>query len=602
MAVLVASRSVPGAGSVVDFLKAEGFAAHPWEVGTELPKPMEGQWEAVILDLREPWPVKARFLPAGPRIAVIEPGNEPLLRIARERGVRRLMYGPKAFELAGAVRQVLEEGKRADRNLPDFFLQADLPMAVAHPLYGIESGNPAFCRWLETKREELQELDLVSLFGPEEARFLSGLFLDLLAGERETAWRETSFRLPDGREQTMDVSFSAVFRDDLERARILLTLGDARSIRCAEKRLEEASRNLAILRTINLTLNETLDPRATLKTLAGLLRSHAEVDAAAVFLMDGVTLKLNFAEGEGFRKETILSRTPAPGQGLAGACALRREPVLVLDLDFPGDLSPEPFLRTEEGFRSACAAPLLAANRLLGVVEIFRKEKPEKPAAWAEMLSSVAAQASAALHRGFLVEELERAILELNLAYDSTIEGWSRAMDLKCREPEGHTERITEMTIRLARRTGVKEKDLQAIRRGAVLHDIGKMGIPDAILTKPGPLTEEEWKTMRLHPVYALQMLQPIAFLRDSVAIPYSHHEHWDGQGYPLGLKGEQIPLSARIFSVVDVWSSLTTDQPYRKAWKADRAGTYIRENAGRLFDPEIVKAFLGMIGDSGDS
>ena len=175
-------------------------------------------------------------------------------------------------------------------------------------------------------------------------------------------------------------------------------------------------------------------------------------------------------------------------------------------------------------------------------------------------------------------------------------------MDLKCREPEGHTEKITEMTIRLARRTGVKEKDLQAIRRGAVLHDIGKMGIPDAILTKPGPLTEEEWKTMLLHPVYALQMLQPIAFLRDSVAIPYSHHEHWDGQGYPLGLKGEQIPLSARIFSVVDVWSSLTTDQPYRKAWKADRAGTYIRENAGRLFDPEIVKAFLGMIGDSGDS
>jgi putative nucleotidyltransferase with HDIG domain len=213
------------------------------------------------------------------------------------------------------------------------------------------------------------------------------------------------------------------------------------------------------------------------------------------------------------------------------------------------------------------------------------------------MIASVAAQASAALHRGFLVEELERANLELNLAYDSTIEGWSRALDLKCREPEWHTKRIAELTVRLARRLGVTGKDLQAIRRGAILHDVGKMGVPDAILTKPGPLTEEEWKIMRLHPVYALQMLQPIGFLKDSAVIPHSHHERWDGQGYPLGLKGEAIPFFARIFSVVDVWVSLTADQPYRKAWKTDRALAYIREGAGRLFDPCVVRAFLEMIG-----
>lgn len=212
------------------------------------------------------------------------------------------------------------------------------------------------------------------------------------------------------------------------------------------------------------------------------------------------------------------------------------------------------------------------------------------------MTETVARQASAALHRGFLVEELERANLELNLAYDSTIEGWSRALDLKCREPEWHTKKIAELTVCLARRLGMEGKDLQAIRRGAILHDIGKMGIPDAILTKPGPLTEEEWKVMRLHPVYALQMLQPIGFLKDSVAIPYSHHERWDGQGYPLGLRGEGIPFFARVFSVVDVWVSLTADQPYRKAWTPERGLAYIREGSGRLFDPLVVRAFLEMI------
>lgn len=596
MAVLVASRSVPVAGSLAESLESEGLAAQAWEVGTELPEPPEAKWEAVVLDLREPWPVKARFLPAGPRVAVLRPGEECLLRIAKERGARRLLHDPEPRGLADAVRSTAKEGQGAGEALPEQFRHAELPLALVHPLYGIESCNPAFCRRLEATRDELQGLDLVSLFGPEEARSLSGLFLDLLAGERETTWRETSFRLPGGREQTTELSFSAVFRENLDRARILVTAGSATGILRAQKRLEAASRNLAVLRTINLTLNETLDPRATLRALAGLLRCHAEVDAAAVFLLDGGTMKLNFAEGEGFVGQRIRSHSLSSGQGLAGACALKREPVLLPDLDAAVDLSPEPFLLREEGFRSACAAPLLAANRLLGVVEIFRREKPEDPAAWKEMLVSVAGQASAALHRGFLVEELERANLELNLAYDSTIEGWSRALDLKCREPEGHTERITEMTVQLARRSGVKERDLLAIRRGAILHDIGKMGIPDAILTKPGPLTEEEWKTMRLHPVYARQMLQPIAFLKESVAIPFSHHEHWDGQGYPLGLKGEQIPLAARIFSVVDVWISLTTDQPYRKAWKADRARSYIRENAGRLFDPEIVKTFLEMI------
>ena len=597
MAVLVASRSVLSAETILRSLEAGGIAGQGWEVGTEPPRPEGGRWEAVILDLRAPWPVKARFLPAGPRLAILDPASEAVSAVARERGARRLLHDATPSALAETLRQLFSEAAGARAGLPEMFLQADLPFALFHPVYGLESCNRAFCERLQARREEMEGLDLVSLFGQEQARSLSGLFTSLLLGERETEWRELLFSINERGNVLAEVSFSAVFRDDLDRARILAALDPERRNRQREELLQTQARKLAVLQSIHLALNETGHPRSTLKLLVSLLLSHADVDAAAVYLVDSGTMKLEFAEGEGFREPTVRFRPVDWGQGMAGAAALERKTVLLPSLDNPGEIHVEPFLLDEEGFQAACAAPLLSPDRLLGVLWVFRRKPPEDPRAWEEMIASVAAQASAALHRGFLVEELERANLELNLAYDSTIEGWSRALDLKCREPEWHTKRIAELTVRLARRLGVTGKDLQAIRRGAILHDVGKMGVPDAILTKPGPLTEEEWKIMRLHPVYALQMLQPIGFLKDSAVIPHSHHERWDGQGYPLGLKGEAIPFFARIFSVVDVWVSLTADQPYRKAWKTDRALAYIREGAGRLFDPCVVRAFLEMIG-----
>ncbi|NLI95214.1 MAG: HD domain-containing protein [Synergistaceae bacterium] len=596
MGVLVASRSLLSAEALLGFLEAEGIAGQAWEVGTEAPKPEAGRWEAVLLDLRTPWPVKARFLPAGPRLAVVDPANEALSTLARERGARRLLHAPVQTELAEAVRGLAEKTAETLVGLPEMFLQADQPISLFHPIYGLESCNPAFCRWMKTRREELEGLDLMSLFGQEEARSLSGLFKGLILGEREPESREIRFSLAGATKSPAEATFSAVFRDDLDRARILATLKPGGKTAPYEKRLEVQARELAALQSMNLALNETWHPKSTLKLLVSLLRSHDEVDAAAVYLLDEGTMKLEFAEGDGFRESAIRSHSLKPGEGPAGAAALQRKAVLLADLDNPGEIRVAPFLLNHEGFRAACAAPLLASNRLLGVLEAYRRKRVDDPETWKERIETVARQASSALHRGFLVEELERANLELNLAYDSTIEGWSRALDLKCREPEWHTQRIAELTVRLAGRLGVTGKDLQAIRRGAILHDIGKMGIPDAILTKPGPLTEEKWRIMRLHPVYALHMLQPIGFLKDSIAIPHSHHERWDGQGYPRGLKGEEIPFFARIFSVVDVWVSLTADQPYRRAWTPDRALAYIREGAGRLFDPTVAKAFLEMI------
>ncbi|EFO80569.1 putative PAS/PAC sensor protein [Oscillochloris trichoides DG-6] len=178
-------------------------------------------------------------------------------------------------------------------------------------------------------------------------------------------------------------------------------------------------------------------------------------------------------------------------------------------------------------------------------------------------------------------------------AYDATIVGWSRALDMRDQETQGHSERVTELTVRLARAMGVDEEEIEHIRRGALLHDIGKMGIPDAVLLKAGPLTNEEWSLMRMHPIYSYELLKQIGFLRPALPIPISHHERWDGQGYPAGLKGEQIPLPARIFAVIDVWDALTNDRPYRKAWPPERARDYIVQQAGIHFDPEVVKIFL---------
>jgi PAS domain S-box-containing protein/putative nucleotidyltransferase with HDIG domain len=191
---------------------------------------------------------------------------------------------------------------------------------------------------------------------------------------------------------------------------------------------------------------------------------------------------------------------------------------------------------------------------------------------------------------------LQRANEDLREAYDRTIEGWVLALDLRDRETEGHTQRVTEMAIRLARELGCTDEELLHIRRGALLHDMGKMGIPDEILQKPGPLTNEEWSIMRRHPLYAYQMLSPIHYLRQSLIIPYCHHERWDGSGYPQGLKGEEIPLFARLFAVVDVWDALSSDRPYRRRIPPQEVANYLQEESGRLFDPGIVEKFLLLI------
>jgi putative nucleotidyltransferase with HDIG domain len=205
-------------------------------------------------------------------------------------------------------------------------------------------------------------------------------------------------------------------------------------------------------------------------------------------------------------------------------------------------------------------------------------------------------QVSFAISNAQLYKKAQDAIQELTHAYDATLEGWSRVLDMRDHVTDEHTKRVAKLTVALAERMGIREPEIGHIRRGALLHDIGKMALPDAILQKPEPLTEEELAIMHSHPEKAYQILSQINYLAPAMDIPYCHHERWDGAGYPRQLKGEEIPLAARLFAVVDVYDALTSDRPYRKAWSKEKALEYIRDQSGKHFSPEAVKGFSDMI------
>jgi putative nucleotidyltransferase with HDIG domain len=253
--------------------------------------------------------------------------------------------------------------------------------------------------------------------------------------------------------------------------------------------------------------------------------------------------------------------------------------------------------------RSILCAPLKLKDQLIGVLYVDnRVHTGIFQESDLQLITAFADQAAVAINNADLFEsltrtnsQLESANIELGIAYEATLRGWVRALDYRDKETEGHTQRVTVLTQRLAQEMGVDREGLEHDTRGALLHDIGKMAISDEILRKKGPLTPEERAIMEKHPVYAYEMLQPIEFLRPAIDIPYRHHEKWDGTGYPHGLKGEAIPLAARIFCVIDVWDALTSDRPYREPLPHAKVRRMIEADSGKHFDPRVVEAFLDM-------
>ncbi len=360
---------------------------------------------------------------------------------------------------------------------------------------------------------------------------------------------------------------------------------------------QEQIRRLTTLRDIDSAIASSTDLRVTLSILIEYSVKQLKVDAADILIYRPEIQSLSYLTSAGFNTITPTRPLMRIGEGLAGQVVMKGRIHHVVDLKNSPEIRYDPLL-LREGFVTYIGVPLIVKGQVKGVFEVFHRSPLSANADWMQYLQTLAGQAAIAIDNAHLFENLQRTNQELTQAYDTTLEGWARALELRDRETEGHTRRVTDLTLRLANAMGIKEEDLVNIYRGVLLHDIGKMGVPDQILKKTGPLTDDEWDEMRRHPQYAYNLLAPITFLRHSLDVPYCHHEHWDGSGYPNKLKGEQIPIAARIFSVVDVWDALLSDRSYRKAWPRQKVVTYIQENSGALFDPEVVNVFLAMIAE----
>jgi PAS domain S-box-containing protein len=356
--------------------------------------------------------------------------------------------------------------------------------------------------------------------------------------------------------------------------------------------------NIQALRKIDQAIAGSLDLTLTLNVVLEQVKTQLNVDTAAVLLLDPHTQMLEFAAGIGFRSKAIESSHLRLGEGLGGRAALERTTVNITNLLENSTQFDRATVLADEGFATYFRTPLIAKGQVNGVLEVFHRSPFAPDENWLEFLKILAGQAAIAVDSASLFTELKQSNTQLFAAYDSTIEGWSHALDLRDKETEGHTQRVTEMTLKLARAAGITEGELVHVRRGALLHDIGKMGVPDHILLKPDKLTDEEWVVMRKHPTFAFELLSPIAYLRPALDIPYCHHEKWDGTGYPRGLKGEQIPLTARLFAIVDVWDALRSDRPYRKAWPEDRVQEHVHSLVGTHFDPKATGLFLNMMNE----
>ena len=385
--------------------------------------------------------------------------------------------------------------------------------------------------------------------------------------------------------------------------RVLTTLSEVAAntiqrMRSHEKTQRDALR-FAALHSIDVSINASDDLNMTLNILLDQVINLLKVSAAAILLFNPYTNILEFSAGKGFWTRQIEKSHVKLGEGFTGQAALKRQTVNSPDLRIVGLEYGRRALLLKEEFAAYYGVPLIVNGKIVGVLDIFHRALLDPDPEWLDFMEALAIQAAIAIDNATLFKKLQQSNMELLQAYDKTIEGWSKAMDLRDHETEGHTQRVTELTERLAKTMGVRDEDIVHMRRGALLHDMGKVGIPDNVLLKPGTLNEEEWAIMKQHPRYAFDMLSPIEFLKQALDIPYCHHEKWDGTGYPRGLKNEQIPLAARIFAIVDVWDALRSDRPYRSAWSKEKTLNHIKSLSGTHFEPRIVELFLEMMEDS---
>jgi HD-GYP domain-containing protein (c-di-GMP phosphodiesterase class II) len=362
---------------------------------------------------------------------------------------------------------------------------------------------------------------------------------------------------------------------------------------------ESLHAQLQTIRSVERAITSSMDLSVTLNLFLDYVTGQFHADAASVLLMDAHGREMTMAASRGFHISNRPQSRFRLDHSLASQAGLERKTVF-LEVKTPGDpaLENQPLMKEEE-FVAYSATPLIAHGRVRGILEVFHRTAPEPALVRVDLLESLALQAAIAIECADSFHKLQKMRSELAITCDSMIEGFSRAVNLHAREAEGHSLRVSELSIRTAEKMGITPDQMPALRRGALLHDIGKIGVPDRILWKPEALSDEEWQWMRQHPKFAEQVLAPIVFLRSAMDIPKFHHERWDGGGYPYGLSGTDIPLPARIFSVIDVWDSLQAQRPFREPWNAADTANYLRQSSGRQFDPDVVRTFMQILHES---
>jgi response regulator RpfG family c-di-GMP phosphodiesterase/PAS domain-containing protein/putative methionine-R-sulfoxide reductase with GAF domain len=454
--------------------------------------------------------------------------------------------------------------------------------------------NQATVKLYKAKSKDELISNLPQIFGSKARDIFKLELLAIADGKREFEGVGINYKLTgEPIHFILRWSISPAYEHTL--SRVIVSIFDISERQKAEEQIQSQLQRLAALRTIDMAITASLDLRVTLDVLLDQVTSQLHVDAAGVMLLNTHTQMLDFVAGRGFRGSGLGPYSTLLSEDYTGRAILERRTITIEDLEDVRDFRRAHVFR-EEDFKTYFVVPLVAKGQVKGVLEVFTRTPLSPDPEWYDFLETLAGQTAIAIDNASLFENLQRSNIELAMAYDATIEGWSRALDMRDRETEGHTERVTEMTLRLAEAIGMKKDAMIHIRRGALLHDIGKMGISDSILLKSGPLDDEKWKIMRMHPVYAYDLLSPISYLKPALDIPYCHHEKWDGTGYPRGLREEQIPLAARIFAVVDVYDALRSDRPYRAAWSEEKVRQYIHAQSGKHFDPQVVELFMNFL------
>jgi putative nucleotidyltransferase with HDIG domain len=382
-------------------------------------------------------------------------------------------------------------------------------------------------------------------------------------------------------------------------------LESERQLRESYHRLERGLRQMSILRNIDQAITTHADYSSMASAILGDVVSPGEVDAAVLFIpnlpavgrMRGTgPLGLLRMVGMAGLPESAVDSSLINWQTMMAIQVYQTlKPLFIHDICQENHPGAETLHRVT-GFKICAVLPLISRKQIKGVFEFFLRQSDEEDNDWQTFLQSLALQTAIGFDHVEMLENLKRSNRELALAYDETIKGWALALELREKEDCGHAERVSTLSVRLAAALSFSGETLDNIRRGAFLHDIGKMAVPDNVLYKTGPLNMQEWDVMRKHPTEGYRVLSGIEYLRPALDIVYNHHEKWDGSGYPRGIKGEEIPFSARIFAVVDVWDAITNDRPYRPAWPLDQARVYMQEQAGKYFDPRVVDVFLRIV------